>query len=99
MPIFDALKRYLDLELQHNSFSHVLSSLTYAVFDWCPLGLFTRSRINEYGQSKLSTTGVRSDSSPDPALMMSTVSRNSYLALNLHEFPTHATPVNGQISR
>ena len=76
MPMFEALKRRLDLKLQHNSFSHVFPSLTYAVYDWCRFGLFTGSRISKYGQSKLLPR-----------------------ALNSHEFPTHATQVNGQVFR
>ena len=53
MPMFEALKRYLNLELQHNLFSHVFPSLTYAVYNWCRLGLFTGSPISKYGQLKV----------------------------------------------
>jgi hypothetical protein len=49
--MIDALRAYLLAESKKSSIVHVFLTSIYAVYDWIRLGVFTGSRISEYGQS------------------------------------------------
>ena len=53
MPMFVALKYYLAAKRDSVTSLQTFLSKEYACYDWTRLGLFTGSRISEYGQSKI----------------------------------------------
>ena len=54
--MIDALRAHLLEASTKSSMVHVFLTSTYAVYDWIRLGVFTGSRISEYGQSSSSRT-------------------------------------------
>ena len=53
LPMFTAIGDLLRLKMKTMSEAIVFCSIVYAVYDWTRLGVFTGSRISEYGQSKI----------------------------------------------
>jgi hypothetical protein len=53
LPMFDALKRHLTEKSGSAKRLPTFLSQEYACYDWTRLGLFTGSRISEYGQAKI----------------------------------------------
>lgn len=53
LPMFSSLRDVLRQRSQSENPLHVFCSKTYVVYDWSRLGVFTGSRIAEYGQSKI----------------------------------------------
>ena len=49
--MLDALRAHLQAESKKSSLIHVFLTSVYAAYDWIRLGVFTGSRISEYGQS------------------------------------------------
>jgi len=62
--MYEALDAYLAGSIANEGLSPVFLGLVYAVFDWMRLGLFTGSRVSEYGQTKL-RSGQRFGTIPD----------------------------------
>jgi hypothetical protein len=54
--MIDALRAHLLLESETSKLVLVFLTAEYAVYDWVRLGVFTGSRISEYGQSSSSRT-------------------------------------------
>ena len=74
LAMIDALRGYL-LELSHStSITHIFLTSEYAVYDWLCLGVFTGSRVSEYGQTSAATATssgrrfARIPNSPDAGL-------------------------------
>ena len=51
LAMYDSLRAWLASQATLSSVTTIFLSLEYAVYDWARLGLFTGSRISEYGQT------------------------------------------------
>ena len=56
LAMIDALREFLHTQTQSSSITLVFLTSEYAVYDWLRLGVFTGSRISEYGQTSSAKT-------------------------------------------
>ena len=54
--MFQTLRKWVVTAQQHNPLAYLY--LPAAIYDWTRLGIFTGSRLSEYGQSKVSPLGT-----------------------------------------
>jgi hypothetical protein len=58
LAMIDALRDFLQAQTQRSSITHVFLISEYAVYDWLRLGVFTGSRISEYGQTSTARSKI-----------------------------------------